>query len=55
MDIVVSLVHLKLKVHNIHDEPITLNIDISRSKRIYQALQKDHKEGEYKAIYINIT
>lgn len=50
-----SLVHLKLKYHNMHEEPTIISDDLSRVKRIYNALQQDQKEGEAKAMEINVA
>lgn len=36
LDGVVSPIHLKLKFHNLHDEPVTINVDLVRAKRTYQ-------------------
>lgn len=53
--IVASLVHLKLKYHNVYNEPITKNTDLFGKKRIYKALQHDQNEGEGKALEINVS
>lgn len=37
LDEVVSLVHLKC--HNVHDESVTISIDLARAKKIHKALQ----------------
>lgn len=41
LDIIASLVHFKMKYHNVHDEPITINVELTEAKGIYQALQQD--------------
>lgn len=38
LDVVASLVNLKNKYHNIHDELVTISTDLSGEKRIYKAL-----------------
>lgn len=53
LDNIVSLVHLKLKFHNIHGEPITIDAYIKGTKRIYKALHRDQLEGV--AIEINVA
>lgn len=51
----VSPVHLKMNYHNIHDEPITINADLTGVKRIYQALQQEKKEGKVVDMQINMA
>lgn len=51
----VSHVHLKLKYHNMHDEQATINVDISEAKRIYKALENNHKEYEAMSIEIHVV
>lgn len=41
LDIIASLVHFKMKYHNIYDEPIAINVELTEAKGIYQALQHD--------------
>lgn len=53
LDVVASLVHLKLFFHNLHGEPITINLNLKGAKRIYQVLQQDQKE--IKAMEINVA
>lgn len=55
MDSISSLVHIKLKYHNVHDGKVTINDYLSKANNIYQLLQKDQKEGEAKAMKINVT
>lgn len=55
LDAVAPSVQLKLKFHKIHYEPITVNIDLYRTNRIYKALQQDQKFGGFKAMEINVT
>lgn len=55
LDAVASSVHLKLKCHNVKDEPMTISTNISRAKRFYKALQHDQKEGEGKVMEINVA
>lgn len=38
LDVVASLVHPKLKYHNLQGDSITINFDLKGEKRIYQAL-----------------
>lgn len=38
-----SLIQLKLKYYNVHDEPTTINVNLFGEKRIYKALQQDQK------------
>lgn len=38
LDVVASLVHLKLKYHNVLDEPVTINVDLFGVKRIHKTL-----------------
>lgn len=52
---VVSLVNLKLKYHNVHDKPIEVCIDLSRSKRIYKAFQLDQNKVKDKEMEINVA
>lgn len=44
LDVVTSLLHLKLKFHNLHNEPITVDEDLIGAKRIYNAFQQNQKE-----------
>lgn len=53
LDVVALLVHLKLKFHNLHDEPLTINADLGWAKSIYQELQQDREEWKY--IEINVS
>lgn len=39
LDIVASPVHLKLKFHNLHGEPVIINVNLEGEKLIYHALQ----------------
>lgn len=41
LDVVASLMHLKLKYHNLTGEPITINSNLKGETRIYEALQRD--------------
>lgn len=41
LDVVASRIHLKLKCHNLYDDPVAINIDLSRAKMIYHTLQQD--------------
>lgn len=43
LDVVSSLVHLKLKYKNLHEELVTIDADIEVEKKIYQDLQKDQR------------
>lgn len=45
LDIVASLVHLKLNYYNMQGESGTIDIDLEGEKRIYQALKNDHREA----------
>lgn len=36
LNVIPSSVHLKVKFHNLHGEPIMGNVDLIRIKRIYQ-------------------
>lgn len=54
LDVVESIVHLKLKYHKVHDEPVRVCIDLFEAKSIYKALQQDKEEGENKSIEINM-
>lgn len=38
LDMVVSLVYLIMKYHNVYDESIVINVVLSMEKRIYKAL-----------------
>lgn len=38
LDVVASLVHLKVKYHNLKGELVTINGDLEGAKKIYQAL-----------------
>lgn len=51
LDDVASLVHLKLKYHNLQGEPITVNVDLEGEKIIYQALQQDQWEGKATGVH----
>lgn len=53
LDIVASSVRLKLKLYNLHGEPVTINDDLEGAKRIYQELRQD--QGKYKAIENNMS
>lgn len=44
LDIVASMVYLKIKYHKLQGNPLIINVDLDGVKRIYQALQLDHKE-----------
>lgn len=50
-----SQVHLKLKYQYVCDKLVTINIDLSREKRIYRALQYDQKEDRGKSMEINVA
>lgn len=54
LDGVASLVHLKVKFHNLHDEPIIVNVDLVGAKKTLLNLQ-DQKKGENKAIEIIVA
>lgn len=43
IDAMASPVNLKLKYHNMHDEPTIINVGFSKAQQIYKALQQDHK------------
>lgn len=45
LDVVASLVHLKLNYYNMQGESGTIDIDLEGEKRIYQALKNDHREA----------
>lgn len=47
-------IHLNLKYHNIHDEPVIVSTNVSREIRIYKDLKRDHKEEKGKAVEINV-
>lgn len=55
LDVMASPDQLKMKYHNIHDEPVTINTDLIWAKRIYQALQHKKKEGEVTFMEINMS
>lgn len=55
LDALASPVHLKLKYHNVHDEVVTISVDLSIAKRIYKAFEHDLKEGEDSVIKINVA
>lgn len=55
LDAIASPIHLKLKYHNMYDDPVTLNADLFGAKRIYQDLSQDKKDGEFKAMDINVV
>lgn len=55
LDVVEYLFHLKLKYHNIHYEPITINVNLFEVKRIYKALQQDQKEDKSNSKKINVV
>lgn len=45
LDVITSLVHLKIKYHNLLRKLETINADLEGEKRIYMALHKDKGEG----------
>lgn len=55
LDVVASPIQLKLKYHNVHDKSVIININILGEKWIYKALQQHQKEGEAKAMEINVS
>lgn len=55
LDVVGFIVHLKLKYHNKFDVLTKIRVDLFGAKRIYKALQHDEKEGEAKAMKINLA
>lgn len=56
LDAVASLAHLKLKYHNVHDGAVTICADLSRTPRVYKALQRDQKgKSKEKAMEINMV
>lgn len=56
MDVMASPIHLKLKYHNFHNEPITIYGDLSGARRIHKDLQRDQngKDNE-KVMEINMA
>lgn len=55
LDIVASLIHVKLKYQNFHNDLVTISVDLLGAKRIYKVLQHDQKEGEDKVMEINMA
>lgn len=53
LNVVASLVHLKLKFHNLHNESVMIKVGLEGAKRIYQELQQDW--GECKVMEINVS
>lgn len=53
LDVMASLVHLKLKFCNFPGEQFTINVDLEGEKRIYKALYQDYREG--RAMEINVA
>lgn len=53
MDAIASLVHLKLKYHDLQGNPATINADLEGAKIIYQSLKKD--QGEHTTMKINVA
>lgn len=45
LDVVASLIHLKLEFHILQGDMVTINVDLEGVNRIYQALQRDWGEG----------
>lgn len=55
LDVVAYWVHVMLKFHNLHGEPITVNTDLIGANRIYQTLQQYQKIEEYKVMDNNVA
>lgn len=55
LDVIASPGHLKLKYHNVHDEPITISADLYGLKIIYHALWKDQKEDKANSMENNVS
>lgn len=53
LDVVASIVHLKLKYHNLQGKLTIINTDLEGAKIIFQALLQDQREGE--AMDINVA
>lgn len=41
LDVVASMVHLKLKFHDLQGDAVTINADFEGAKRIYRVLQQE--------------
>lgn len=56
LNVVASLVHLKMKYHNVHDEPVTICDDLSRAQKIHNTFHRD-LDGKSKdnAIEVNMA
>lgn len=52
LDVVVSPVYLKLKFHNLHGEPPTVNTNIEAAKMIYQAFHQDQIGSKAMETYV---
>ena len=52
LDVIASLVHLKLKYHNLQGEPTRIYAYLEVAKRIYEAIQKD--QGESMALELKV-
>lgn len=53
LDVVASLIHIKLKFHSLYNELAIVNTDLKGGKKIYQALQQDQIDN--KAMEINVA
>lgn len=43
LDTMASPIQLKIKLHNLHGEPIIVNVELARANKIYNELQQDEK------------
>lgn len=50
-----SQVHVKLKYHNVNNEPVIINVDLIGDKRIYQTQQQNQRESKATTVEINVV
>lgn len=55
LDAVASLVQVNLKYHNVHDEMVMINVELSRAEMINKPLHQYQNEGKGIDIEINIA
>lgn len=56
LDVVASLVHLKMKYHNVHGEPVTICDDLSIAQKVHNTFHRD-PDGKSKdnAMEVNVA
>lgn len=55
LNVVESLIYLKLNYHNVHEDSVSISADLFGKKTTYKDFQQDQKEDKGKAIKINVT